>query len=117
MIGRRIQGLSTGSAVLSSSFREPPKQRHSRRRRTFIAFLTGVSLLVVGGGCLRTGLAAGLVNGLNSPIGFILHQAGYNSPERSRDPVVAPQLVQISSDRPRAHKHGQQPVKMTARAT
>ena len=74
MIGRSVQGLPKAIDIAGLSFTEASKTPPRRRRRTLAAFLTGAGLIVLGFGSLEAGVAAGLVNGSNSPIAFITSQ-------------------------------------------
>jgi hypothetical protein len=74
MTGRYIKGSPKAAGVAKLSLAKRRGISPARNRRTMAAFLTGLGLLGLGFGSLEAGIAAGVINPLNSPISFITGQ-------------------------------------------
>jgi hypothetical protein len=98
MIGRRVQGSSSADGVARLSFGGLAVEPHRRKGRTLPAFLTGCGLLVLAFCSLRAGVAAGLVDGFNDRLSFVVSHVSHSGAEPDAGDSATPNIVWSPSD-------------------
>jgi hypothetical protein len=93
MNGRSLQGMPKAVDVAWLFGNDAPSGAARRRRRTLAALLIGAGILALGLGSLEAGIAAGLINGANSPISFIMGQVLHRGAAMGGAEATAPPLA------------------------